>query len=81
MILLGLSLAVGIFAGNGDDITILGQLKGIVVIGIFAFGSSYIVLKIINMFSSFRAEDDDQLQGMDVSECGVEAYPEFKRAI
>ena len=75
------TLAVGIFAGNGDDITIMGQLKGIVVIGIFAFGSSYIVLKIINMFSSFRAEDDDQLQGMDVSECGVEAYPEFKRAI
>ncbi len=75
------TLAVGIFAGNGDDITILGQLKGIVVIGIFAFLSSYIVLKIINMFSSFRAEDDDQVQGMDVSECGVEAYPEFKRAI
>ena len=33
------------------------------------------------MISPFRAEDDDQLQGMDVSECGVEAYPEFKRSI
>ena len=75
------TLAVGIFAGNGDDITILGQLKGIVVIAIFAFVSSYIVLKIINKISPFRAEDDDQVQGMDVSECGVEAYPEFKRAI
>ncbi len=75
------TLAVGIFAGNGDDITILGQLKGIIVIAVFAFVSSYIVLKTINMISPFRAEDDDQLQGMDVSECGVEAYPEFKRSI
>ncbi len=75
------TLAVGIFAGNGDDITILGQIKGIIVIAVFAFVSSYIVLKIINMISPFRADDDDQLQGMDVSECGLEAYPEFKRAI
>ncbi|MEA3523617.1 MAG: ammonium transporter [Campylobacterota bacterium] len=75
------TLAVGIFASNGDDITLLGQIKGIVVVAIFAFGVSYIVLKLINKFLPFRAEDDDQLQGMDVSECGVEAYPEFKRAI
>ena len=75
------TLAVGIFASNGDDITLLGQLKGIIVVAIFAFGASYITLKLINMLTPFRAEDDDQLQGMDVSECGVEAYPEFKRAI
>jgi Amt family ammonium transporter len=31
------TLAVGIFASNGDDITFMGQLKGVVVVGIFAF--------------------------------------------
>jgi Amt family ammonium transporter len=75
------TLAVGIFASNGDDITFLGQLKGGVVVAIFAFSASFIVLKIIDRFLPFRASDDDQTQGMDVSECGVEAYPEFKRAI
>lgn len=75
------TLAVGIFASNGDDITLMGQIKGIVVVALFAFIVSYIVLKIIDKFIPFRAEEDDQLQGMDVTECGVEAYPEFKRSI
>jgi len=75
------TLAVGIFAANGDDITLLGQIKGIVIIGVFAFTSSYAVLFIINKISQFRASDDVQTEGLDVNECGVEAYPEFKRAI
>jgi Amt family ammonium transporter len=27
-----------------------------------------------------RASDDEQMEGLDVNECGLEAYPEFKRA-
>jgi Amt family ammonium transporter len=74
------TLAVGIFASNGNDITLLGQLKGVIVVGIFAFVSSFIVLTIINKVMALRADDDEELQGLDVEECGVEAYPEFKRA-
>jgi len=75
------TLAVGIFASNGEDITLMDQIKGIVVVALFAFIVSYIVLKLIDSYLPFRAEDDDQVQGMDVTECGVEAYPEFKRSI
>ena len=74
------TIAVGIFASNGTDITLLGQLKGIAVIGIFAFISSYIVLFIINKIMPLRADNDEEMQGLDVEECGIEAYPEFKRA-
>ena len=74
------TLAVGIFASNGDDITMLGQLKGVLLIGVFAFISSYIVLYIINKIIPLRAQNDEELQGLDVEECGIEAYPEFKRA-
>ncbi|WP_375724840.1 ammonium transporter [Arcobacter sp. KX21116] len=74
------TLAVGIFASNGDDITLLGQLKGVVVVGVFAFISSFIVLYVINKFVPLRAEKDEEMQGLDVDECGLEAYPEFKRA-
>ena len=74
------TLAVGIFASNGTDITILGQLKGILLIAVFAFTTSYIVLFIINKIMPLRAENDEEMQGLDVEECGIEAYPEFKRA-
>ncbi|NCB10026.1 MAG: ammonium transporter [Erysipelotrichia bacterium] len=74
------TLAVGIFASNGDDITLLGQLKGILVIAVFAFISSYIILYIINKIMPLRAGNDEEMQGLDVQECGLEAYPEFKRA-
>ena len=74
------TVAVGIFASNGDDITILGQLKGVLLIGVFAFISSYVVLYIINKIIPLRAQNDEELQGLDVEECGIEAYPEFKRA-
>ncbi len=74
------TIAVGIFASNGDDITMLGQLKGIAVIGVFAFISSFVVLYIINKIMPLRAGNDEEMQGLDVEECGIEAYPEFKRA-
>jgi len=72
------TLAVGIFVQN---ISFMDQLKGVVVIGIFVFSISYIVLFVINRFFKFRADNDAQQMGMDINECGVEAYPEFKRAI
>ncbi len=74
------TIAVGIFASNGDDITLLNQLKGIVVVAIFAFVSSFMILYIINKIMPLRAEEDEEMQGLDVEECGLEAYPEFKRA-
>ena len=72
------TLAVGIFI---DSVSFMDQLKGVVVVAVFAFTVSFVVLFVINKISIFRAEDDAQLEGMDVNECGVEAYPEFKRAI
>jgi Amt family ammonium transporter len=75
------TLAVGIFAANpSEGITLMGQIKGIIVIAIFAFVSSYVVLFIINKISPLRISNDEELEGLDVNECGVEAYPEFKRA-
>jgi len=72
------TLAVGIFV---ESVSFMDQLKGVVVVAVFAFTSSFVALYIINKIVKFRAEDDAQVEGMDVNECGVEAYPEFKRAI
>ncbi len=72
------TIAVGIFA---DDVSLGAQIKGIVVVGLFAFVVSYAVMYAIDKISRFRADDDEQLEGIDISECGLEAYPEFKRTI
>ena len=72
------TLAVGIFV---ESVSFMDQLKGVIVVAVFAFTSSFFVLYVVNKIVNFRAEDDAQVEGMDVNECGVEAYPEFKRAI
>ncbi len=72
------TLAVGLFV---EDVSLFAQLKGIVLIGIFVFVSAYAVIYSINKIVPFRASDDVQVEGLDVNEVGVEAYPEFKRAI
>ena len=74
------TLAVGIFCSNEDTITFWGQLKGVLVVGIFAFVSSFIVLYLINKILPLRVKKDQEVQGLDVEECRLEAYPEFKRA-
>ena len=71
------TLAVGIFV---DKVSFVEQLKGVAVVALFVFVCSYVVLYAINKFIPFRAEDDVQVEGLDVNECGVEAYPEFKRS-
>ncbi len=76
------TLAVGIFASDPENgITLMGQIKGIVVVGIFAFSSSAIVLYFINLVVKFRASDEEQMKGLDIEECGLEAYPEHQRSI
>lgn len=72
------TLAVGIFVEN---ISFLDQLKGVVLVGIFVFSVSFILLYVINKVISFTADEDEQLEGMDAVECGISAYPEFKRSI
>ena len=71
------TLAVALFA----DVSLWAQIKGVLVVALFAFVSSYLVIKAINAVVPFRASDDEQLEGLDYIECGMEAYPEFKQSI
>ncbi|MEA3418866.1 MAG: ammonium transporter [Campylobacterota bacterium] len=71
------TLAVGIFT----DKSLLAQIKGIVVVGIFVFVASFITIYVINKLIQLRADDEEQLEGLDAIECGMEAYPEFTRTI
>ncbi len=71
------TLAVAIF-GNAS---FMAQLKGVVVVAVFAFVTSYILIFIINKIMPIAASDEEQLEGLDTVECGMESYPEFTRTI
>ncbi len=71
------TLAVGIFT----DKSLLLQSKGIVVVGVLVFTVSFVTIYILNKLIQLRANDEEQFQGLDTVECGVESYPEFKRTI
>ena len=72
----------GIFAvllSNGDA-TLGGQILGIVSIFAFTFVASLIVWGILKMIMGIRVTEEEEYLGMDVVDCGIEAYPEFKRS-
>jgi Amt family ammonium transporter len=71
------TLAVGIF---NPDVTIMAQIKGIVVIGAFVFIVSFIVWKILDLVVGLRVDEETEITGLDIHETGLECYPEFKKA-
>jgi ammonium transporter, Amt family len=44
------------------------------------FISSFIVWKILDLIVGLRVDEETEVNGLDIHETGLEAYPEFKRA-
>lgn len=55
------------------------QVYGIIVIFLWTFITSFIIWKIINSIYGLRVTADEEEEGVDISECGLEAYPEFSK--
>jgi Amt family ammonium transporter len=66
------------FSGN-EDATLMGQLTGIVVIFAWTFVTSMIAWFIIKSVIGIRVTEQAEADGVDVSECGLAAYPEFTK--
>ena len=56
------------------------QIYGIVVIFLWVFVMSLIVWGIIKVAMGIRVSEQAEYEGVDVSECGIEAYPEFTKS-
>ena len=57
------------------------QVYGIIVIFLWTFITSYIIWKIIHSIYGLRVTADEEEEGVDISECGLEAYPEFSKQL
>ena len=62
---------------TNDGSTFSGQLIGAATIFIWVFVTSYIAWSIIKAIMGLRVSEEEELSGVDVAECGMEAYPEF----
>jgi Amt family ammonium transporter len=69
----------GVFAVliSDAEATFVGQLVGALTIFIWVFGMSLIVWLIIKAVIGIRVTEEEEFEGVDISECGMEAYPEF----
>ena len=61
---------------NGDA-TYLGQLVGVVMVGVFVSIVSLIIWTLLKVTIGIRVSDEDEYVGLDQAEIGVPSYPEF----
>ena len=66
-------------AFTNPDGSLIAQLIGIAVIFTWVFGTSFITWLIIKTVMGIRVSEEEELEGCDISECGLDAYPEFTK--
>ncbi|MBO6223884.1 MAG: ammonium transporter [Psychrobacter sp.] len=64
---------------TNSGVTFVGQLAGAATIFVWVFVASLIVWSIIKLVIGLRISEEDEYEGADIAECGMEAYPEFVR--
>ncbi|MDT8447931.1 MAG: ammonium transporter [bacterium] len=66
----------GLLYGGGAGM-LVNQAIGVVSIGAWAFGSSFVLIKLIDMTIGIRVTEEEELVGLDYSEHGAAAYADF----
>jgi Amt family ammonium transporter len=62
---------------TNDGSTFGGQILGAITIFVWVFVASFIVWFVLKATMGIRVAEEDEYDGVDLSECGMEAYPEF----
>ena len=62
---------------TNDGSSFSGQLIGAATIFVWVFVTSFIVWSILKAVVGIRVSQEEEYEGVDLSECGMEAYPEF----
>ena len=64
---------------TNDGTTFGGQIAGALTIFVWVFVTSLVVWLIIKAIMGVRVSEEEEYEGVDLSECGMEAYPEFSK--
>ena len=62
---------------TNTDAAFTGQIMGALTIFVWVFVTSFIAWSLIKILMGIRVSEEEEYEGVDLSECGMEAYPEF----
>ena len=62
---------------TNSDVSFSGQLIGAATIFGWVFSTSFAVWFVLKMVMGIRVSEEEEYEGVDIGECGLEAYPEF----
>ncbi|EAR62792.1 ammonium transporter [Neptuniibacter caesariensis] len=65
---------------TNDGSSFSGQIIGALTIFVWVFGTSLVVWLALKAVMGIRVSEEEEYEGVDISECGMEAYPEFTSA-
>lgn len=72
------TLAVGILGEKAGMQQFLYQLAGVAAAGVFAFGMAFIIFFALKKIAGIRVSEQEELDGLDLQEHGIESYPDFR---
>ncbi|WP_386625108.1 ammonium transporter [Sulfitobacter geojensis] len=70
---------IAVVLTNGDA-SLGTQLYSIIVVGVFAFVTSGVVWFILKATMGIRVSEEAEINGLDMAELGMDAYPEFSKS-
>ncbi len=62
---------------SNSDASLGAQLLGLVTIFVWVFVASLITWMIVKIIMGLRVSEEEEHEGVDIGECGLEAYPEL----
>ncbi|NNJ79732.1 MAG: ammonium transporter, partial [Xanthomonadales bacterium] len=62
---------------TNDGSSFSGQLIGAATIFFWVFLTSLLVWGVLKAVMGIRVDEEEEYTGLDIGECGLEAYPEF----
>jgi len=72
------TLAVGIFGSMAGFDQFLTQLYGVLIVGAFCMITSGIILGALKATLGLRVSKEEELEGLDIHEHGMDAYSDFR---
>ena len=83
------AIPVHLFAGiwgtlavvlTNSDASLGTQIYSILVVGLFVVVASAVVWLILKAITGIRVSEEDEINGLDMSELGMDAYPDFSKS-
>jgi len=64
---------------TNSDASFANQIVGILLVGVFTVVASTVVWYVIKAVMGLRVDEETEINGLDMAELGMEAYPEFSK--